>query len=63
MRMRSAGIVAFCALAAAITLAAAGGQGVGQTAPRSLASWVGLAGGDRPRVAMGQRTLVVLRRP
>src|SRR5207237_998853 len=40
-----------------------GGPGVGQTPPRALASWVGLAGGERPRVAVGQRMLVVLRRP
>jgi subtilase family protein len=63
MRTRSAGIVALCALVATIALATAGGQSVGQTAPRSVASWVGLAGGERPRVAVGQRMLVVLRRP
>ena len=63
MRTRSAGIVALCALVAAIALATAGGQSVGQTAPRAPASWVGLAGGERPRVVVGQRVLVVLRRP
>src|SRR5438874_6349908 len=63
MRTRSAGVVALCALVAAIALATAGGQSVGQTAPRAVASWVGLAGAERPRVAVGQRMLVVLRRP
>src|SRR5436190_6078196 len=63
MRTRSAGLAALCALTAAVALVAAGGQGIGQTAPRGVASWVGLAGGDRPRVVVGQRMLVVLRRP
>ncbi|HEX6702645.1 MAG TPA: S8 family serine peptidase [Gaiellaceae bacterium] len=62
MRTRSAGVVAFFGLIATIGLVAAGGQVAGQTSPHSLASWVGLAGGERPRVAVGQRMLVVLRR-
>src|SRR2546423_9657020 len=63
MRTRSLGTVALCALVAGTALAVSGGPGVGQTPPRALASWVGLAGGERPRVAVGQRMLVVLRRP
>jgi subtilisin family serine protease len=62
MRTRSAGIVVFCALIAAVALVAGGGPVAGETSPRPLASWVGLAGGERPRVAVGQRMLVVLRR-
>src|SRR5437879_6540817 len=62
-RPGQAGVLALLALVATLVLVAAGGEGAGQTAPGSLASWVGLAGGDRPRVAVGQRTLVVLRRP
>src|SRR5205085_8725162 len=63
VRTRSLGTVALCALVAGTALAVSGGPGVGQTPPRALASWVGLAGGERPRVAVGQRVLVVLRRP
>src|SRR5881398_3208331 len=57
MRTRSAGIAVLCVFAVAVGLVASGGRGVGQTAPRAVASWVGLAGGDRPRV------VVVLRAP
>ena len=63
MRTRSAGIVVLCAFAVAVGLVASGGRGVGQTAPRAVASWVGLAGGDRPRIVVGQRVLVVLKAP
>ena len=42
-------------------IAASGGEGA--KAPTSGASWIGLAGSPRPRVALGQRTIVVLRSP
>ena len=63
MRTRSAGIAVLCAFTVAVGLVASGGRGVGQTAPHVVASWVGLAGGERPRVVVGQRVLVVLRAP
>ena len=60
---RAAGIlVALPALAAAAVLVAASG-GKGAKAPTSGASWIGLAGSPRPRVALGQRMIVVLRSP
>ena len=64
MRTRSVGasLVALPALAAGLVLATSGG-GAGATAPRSAASWAGLAGAPRPHVALGQRMIVVLRSP
>src|SRR5919199_3386737 len=55
--------LALLALAATLVLVAAGGGGAGRPAPRVVSSWQGLAGGPRPRVAVGQRMLVVLRSP
>src|SRR5919199_1484936 len=55
--------LALLALAATLVLVAAGGGGAGRPAPRVVSSWQGLAGGPRPRVALGQRMLVVLRSP
>src|SRR5919198_974111 len=49
------------ALALLALVAASGGART--KAPQSAASWVGLAGGPRPRVALGQRMIVVLRSP
>ena len=60
--MRRAIPLALPALVAAAVLVAASG-GAGTKAPQSGASWVGLAGGPRPRVALGQRMIVVLRSP
>src|SRR5256886_17120150 len=62
MPMRRAIPLALPALVAAAVLVAASG-GAGTKAPQSGASWVGLAGGPRPRVALGQRMIVVLRSP
>src|SRR5437773_3604285 len=53
------------ALAVAVTgilIAAGGGEGAGPSAPQD-ASWQGLAGAQRPRVAVGQRVIVVLKTP
>src|ERR671931_2037105 len=63
MRVRSrVALLGLPALATAAVLIAASG-GAGTKAPRSGASWVGLAGAPRPRVALGQRMIVVLRSP
>ena len=63
MRVRSRlALLGLPALATAAVLIAASG-GAGTKAPRSGASWVGLAGAPRPRVALGQRMIVVLRSP
>jgi Subtilase family len=48
---------------ATFVLVAAGGEGGGREPLRTTASWQGLAGGARPRVALGQRMIVVLRAP
>src|SRR5207244_4072894 len=53
------------ALAVAVTgvlIAAGGGRGRG-TSTEGDASWQGLAGAQRPRVAVGQRVIVVLKTP
>ena len=62
MRTRSLPALALLALVAVAALVAASG-GARTKAPQSAASWVGLAGGPRPRVALGQRMIVVLRSP
>jgi Subtilase family len=62
MRTRSLPALALLALVAAAALVVASG-GARTKAPQSAASWVGLAGGPRPRVALGQRMIVVLRSP
>src|SRR5205807_1593770 len=53
---------ALVALVAAAALVATSG-GARTKAPTSSASWIGLAGAPRPRVALGQRMIVVLRSP
>jgi Subtilase family/PA domain/Peptidase inhibitor I9 len=54
------------ALLAAVTtlvLIAAGGRGASDPARSGGASWKGLAGDQRPRVAVGQRMIVLLKAP
>jgi subtilisin family serine protease len=54
------------ALLAAVTtlvLIAAGGHGTGKPARVAAGSWKGLAGDQRPRVAVGQRMIVLLKAP
>src|SRR2546427_8869843 len=50
------------ALAAVVTLIliAAGGGGTNSPLPQGAPSWKGLAGAQRPRVAVGQRVIVLL---
>jgi hypothetical protein len=56
--------LAFVAIALTVVLVAAGGRLEARTADeRSEVSWAGLAGAPRPRVAIGQRMIVVLRTP
>src|ERR687886_322273 len=62
MRTRSLPALAVVALVAAAALVTASG-GARTKAPSSSASWIGLAGAPRPRVALGQRMIVVLRSP
>lgn len=62
MRTRSLPALALVALVVAAALVATSG-GARTKAPTSSASWIGLAGGPRPRVALGQRMIVVLRSP
>src|ERR687886_234770 len=62
MRTRSLPALAVVALVAAAALVATSG-GARTKAPSSSASWIGLAGAPRPRVALGQRMIVVLRSP
>ena len=61
---RPAGALALVAAAVVAVLVVTGGSGRGAgVSPQvvSPAGWVGLAGGTRPRVSVGQRVLVVLR--
>ena len=60
MRSVRAALLALPALAAGLVLIAVSGGGAG-TAAQTGAGWSGLAGGPRPRVALGQRMIVVLR--
>jgi len=55
-------VLAALAVAVAAVLIAAGG-GHRQPAPTGQPSWQGLAGAQRPRVAVGQRVIVVLKAP
>jgi hypothetical protein len=48
---------------ATVVLVAAGGEGNNREPLRATASWQGLVGGARPKVALGQRMIVVLRAP
>jgi len=61
---RHALLLALVAVAATAVLLATSGQGAGQGAqpPTSAAGWRGLVG-SRPRVALGQRVIVVLKTP
>src|SRR5712691_5812032 len=54
-------LAAFAVVITAV-LIAAGGRG-GAPAPAGEPSWQGLAGAQRPRVAVGQRVIVVLKAP
>jgi subtilisin family serine protease len=62
LRSVRAALLALPALAAGLVLVAVSGGGAGTTA-QAGASWAGLAGAPRPRVALGQRMIVVLRSP
>jgi subtilase family protein len=55
-------VLAALAIAATTVLIAAGGRSE-PSPPQAEASWQGLAGGLRPRVAVGQRVIVVLKAP
>jgi Subtilase family/PA domain len=56
--------LAFVALVVTLVLVAAGGRSDGRAAGEgSAVSWAGLAGAPRPRVAIGQRMVVVLKTP
>ena len=56
--------LAFVALALTVVLVAAGGRLEARTTDEATrVSWAGLAGAPRPRVAIGQRMIVVLRTP
>src|SRR5262249_23909772 len=59
----SALVLAALAVVAAAVLIAAGGGGPRHPPPTGRASWQGLAGAQRPRVAVGQRVIVVLKAP
>src|SRR6266508_767549 len=56
-------VLALVPAVATLVLVAAGGQIATHAPSRALVSWNGLAGGARPRVAVGQRMIVVLRAP
>jgi subtilisin family serine protease len=58
-------VLPLAALVAASTLVliAAGGRGGGTHPARVVPSWQGLAGAQRPRVAVGQRMIVLLQAP
>jgi subtilisin family serine protease len=63
-RPENAWPLALVALAVTLVLVAAGGRsGAGSSPDASAVSWAGLAGAARPRVAIGQRMIVVLRTP
>jgi len=54
-------LAAFAVVITAVLIAAGGGD---RSAPvEGLPSWQGLAGAQRPRVAVGQRVIVVLKAP
>src|SRR5690348_1956956 len=58
-------VLPLAALAAVVTLVliAAGGRSSGSRSQAFPVSWKGLAGAQRPRVAVGQRMIVVLNAP
>jgi len=57
-------LLAVVAVVATAVLLATGGNGAGQASPpaTSAAGWRGLVG-SRPRVALGERVIVVLKTP
>lgn len=56
-------VLAALAVVVTAVLIAAGGGGGRRPAPVGEPSWQGLAGAQRPRVAVGQRVIVVLKAP
>jgi subtilisin family serine protease len=56
-------VLAALAVVVTAVLIAAGGGGSRHPAPVGEPSWQGLAGAQRPRVAVGQRVIVVLKAP
>jgi subtilisin family serine protease len=56
-------VLAALAVAVSAVLIAAGGRSGGTSALEPEPSWQGLAGDQRPRVAVGQRVIVVLKAP
>jgi subtilisin family serine protease len=56
-------VLAALAVAVTAVLIAAGGGGHHATVPVGEPSWQGLAGAQRPRVAVGQRVIVLLKAP
>ena len=54
-------LAAFAVVITAVLIAAGGGDEPARA--EGVASWQGLAGGQRPRVAVGQRMIVVLKAP
>jgi subtilisin family serine protease len=55
--------LAFLAAVTTLVLIAAGGHGASRPARLGETSWKGLAGDQRPRVAIGQRMIVLLKAP
>src|SRR5712691_8428834 len=55
--------LAALAIAVTLILIAAGGHSSGSGPPLGPTSWQGLAGSQRPRVAVGQRMIVLLKAP
>src|SRR5262249_59447635 len=55
--------LALFAAAVTLILIAAGGNGSSRSTAVGPASWKGLAGSQRPRVAVGQRVIVLLKAP
>ena len=56
-------LAALAVVVTAVLIAAGGGDRRAQVVPTGEASWQGLAGAQRPRVAVGQRVIVVLKAP
>jgi subtilisin family serine protease len=56
-------VLAALAVVVTAVLIAAGGGGTRHVAPIGEPSWQGLAGAQRPRVAVGQRVIVLLKAP
>src|SRR5216117_1864316 len=56
-------VLAALAVVVTAVLIAAGGGGDHHPAPTGEPSWQGLAGAQRPRVAVGQRVIVLLKAP